>query len=176
MAKRRPKVSEVTMLGAKFIRWGLGLFIFGLIIGYGPLAHYLHGALEQTGEAFLKNVTLWFGCPWTLSVYTVQVGALGMVAIGAVYWLLPADHLDSEARDYTALWLCVAGLIAVFLTGYVGYFVVNAIWPSFYYTPVAIGKNVWLIAQGLSITLFLIGVVLAYMSIRHVTEFQVARS
>jgi len=53
---------------------------------------------------------------------------------------------------------------------------VNAIWPSFYYTPVAMGKNVWLIAQGLSITLYLIGVVLAYMSIRPVTEFQVARS
>jgi hypothetical protein len=176
MAKQIAKVSEVTMLGAQFIRWGLGLFIFGLIIGYGPLAHYLHGALEQTGKAFLENVTLWFGCPWTLSVYTVQVGALGMVAIGAVYWLLPADHLDSEARDYTALWLCVAGLITVFLTGFVGYFVVNAIWPSFYYTPVTTGKNVWLIAQGLSITLYLIGVVLAYMSIRHVTEYQVARS
>jgi hypothetical protein len=176
MARQRPKVSDVTMLGAKFIRWGLGLFIFGLIIGYGPLAHYLHGALEQTGEAFLKNVTLWFGCPWTLSVYTVQVGALSMVAIGAVYWLLPVDHLDSEARDRAALLLCVAGLIGVFLTGYVGYFVVNAIWPSFYYTPVPIGKNVWLIAQGLSLTLYLIGVVLAYMSIRHVTDFQVARS
>ena len=89
-------------------------------------------------------------------------------------WL--KDHLDTEARDHAALWLCVGGLIGIFLTGYVGYFIVNAIWPSFYYTPVAMGKNVWLIAQGLSITLYLIGVVLAYMSIRPVTEFQVARS
>jgi hypothetical protein len=99
-----------------------------------------------------------------------------MVAIGAVYWLLPADKLDVESRDHAALWLCIGGLIAIFLTGYVGYFVVNAIWPSFYYTPVTAGKNVWLIAQGLSVTLYLIGVVLAYMSIRHAKEFQVARS
>ena len=70
----------------------------------------------------------------------------------------------------------MAGLIAVFLTGYVGYFVVNAIWPSFYYVPIKAGKNVWLIAQGLSILLYLIGVVLAYLSICHVTQFGLERS
>jgi len=176
MARETLRINEVTMLGAHFIRWGLGLFIFGLVLGYGPLAHYLHGAMEEVQPAFLKNVTLWFGCPWTLSVYTVQVGALGMVALGAVYWLLPGDRLYAERRDYAALWLCVAGLVAVFLTGYIGYFVVNAIWPSFYYAPVAAGKNVWLAAQGLSITLYLIGIVLAYVSIRHVTEVYVAHS
>ena len=175
MARRIRTVNEVTMIGAKFIHWGLALFIFGLVIGYGPLAHYLHRALEETREAFLKNVTLWFGCPWTLSVYTVQVGSLGMVAIGCVYLHLPTDDLEVEQRDLAALWLCAAGLIATFLTGYIGYFVVNSIWPSFYYTPVKAGKNVWLIDQGLSILLYLIGVVLAYMSIRHVTEFQVER-
>ena len=26
---------------------GLGLFIFGLVIGYGPWLHYMHGALEM---------------------------------------------------------------------------------------------------------------------------------
>jgi hypothetical protein len=175
MARRIQTVNEVTMIGAKFIHWGLALFIFGLVIGYGPLAHYLHGAFEETGEAFLKNVTLWFGCPWTLAVYTVQVGSLGMVAIGCVYLNLPTDELEAEQRDLAALWLCAAGLIAIFLTGYIGYFVVNAIWPSFYYTPIKAGKNVWLIAQGLSILLYLIGVVLAYMSIRHATEFRVER-
>src|SRR5262245_28889542 len=60
-ARQKKTVNEVTMLGTQFIRWGLGLFIFGLIIGYGPLAHYLHGALEEVGPAFLQNVTLWFG-------------------------------------------------------------------------------------------------------------------
>ena len=176
MAAQKPTANEAKILGAKFVRSGLELFIFGLILGYGPLAHYLHGAFEDTGEAFLKNMTLWFACPWTLATYTVQVGALGMVAIGAVYWLLPADNVDIERRDYAALRLCIAGLIAIFLTGYVGYFVVNAIWPSFYDVPVATGKNVWLIAQGLSIALYLIGVVLAYLSIRRATDFEIARA
>ena len=176
MARRVQTVNEVTMLGAKFVQWGLALFIFGLVIGFGPLAHYLHGAFEVTGEAFLKNVTLWFGCPWTLAVYTVQVGSLGMVTIGCVYLQLPSEQLEAEQRDLAALWFCTVGLIATFLTGYIGYFVVNAIWPSFYYTPIKAGKNVWLIAQGLSILLYLIGVALAYMSIRHVTEFRVQRS
>jgi hypothetical protein len=31
-------------VGAKHIRWGIGLFIFGLAIGYVPLAHYMQGA------------------------------------------------------------------------------------------------------------------------------------
>ena len=98
MAAQKPTANEAKILGAKFVRSGLELFIFGLILGYGPLAHYLHGAFEDTGEAFLKNMTLWFACPWTLATYTVQVGALGMVAIGAVYWLLPADNVDIERR------------------------------------------------------------------------------
>ena len=54
MARRIQAVKTVTMIGTKFIHWGLALFIFGIVIGYGPLAHYLHGAFEQTGEAFLK--------------------------------------------------------------------------------------------------------------------------
>ena len=72
-------------VGTKYIRWGLGLFIFGLVIGYGPWLHYMHGALEEVHEAFLKNVTLWFGCPWTLPVYVTQLGGLSMVVIGLCY-------------------------------------------------------------------------------------------
>ena len=44
MARKNQRINEVTLLGINFIRWGLGLFIFGLIIGYSPLVHYLHGA------------------------------------------------------------------------------------------------------------------------------------
>ena len=69
-----------------------------------------------------------------------------MVAIGCVYLHLPTNELEAEQRDLAALWLCAAGLIATFLTGYVGYIVINAIWPSFYYTPIKAGKNIWLIA------------------------------
>lgn len=34
-------------LGSKFIRRGLWLFVFGLVIGFGPWAHCMHGAMEE---------------------------------------------------------------------------------------------------------------------------------
>ena len=84
-------VATPAEVGAKHIRWGLGLFIFGLVIGYIPLAHYMHGSFEPVGEAFLKNVTLWWGCAFTLAVYVAQVGSLAMIAIGLCYVVLARD-------------------------------------------------------------------------------------
>ena len=84
-------VATPAEVGAKYIRWGLGLFVFGLVIGFIPLAHYMHGSFEQVGEAFLKNVTLWWGCAFTLAVYVAQVGSLGMIAIGLCYVVLARD-------------------------------------------------------------------------------------
>src|SRR5262245_4002715 len=62
--------------------------IFGLFLRFGIIAHYLHGAQYPTGEEFLKNVSLWFACPWTLSVYTIQIGSLGMIVCGAILLIL----------------------------------------------------------------------------------------
>ena len=75
MARNNPRINEVTLLSAAFIRWGLGLFIFGLIIGYSPLVHYLHGVLEKMGETTLQNAALWLASP-----YAVQIGGLGQPA------------------------------------------------------------------------------------------------
>jgi hypothetical protein len=172
MATKHSRINEVTLLGIAFIRWGLGLFIFGLIAGYAPLMHYLHGALVEMGETSLPNAALWLTSP-----YAVQIGALGMVSIGAVYGLLPAEKLEAESRDYTALWLCVTGLAAIFATGYLGYFVLNAIWRTYYYRPPSSAEeNVVLIAVGLSAALYMIGVALAYLSILNVTDYKVRRS
>ena len=71
MRDQNPIMKSAHYLGASFIRWGLGLFLFGLFIGFGIIGHYMHGAQYPTGEAFLHNVSLWFACPWTLSVYTI---------------------------------------------------------------------------------------------------------
>jgi hypothetical protein len=164
MARQTPAIDETTILGVRFIRWGLGLFILGLLLGYGPLGHYFRG---PTSVFLDNNEALW---SWTLATHMVQVGALGMVAIGAVYWLLPGDKLETEALDYTAFWLCVVGLIGIFLTGCIGYSVVNAVWPRLDTMVLSVKKYIWLIGQGLSMALYLIGVLLAYLSIRHVTE------
>jgi hypothetical protein len=172
MATEHLRTNEVTLLSVGFIRWGLGLFIFGLIVGYAPLMHYLHRSLVEMGETSLPNAALWLASP-----YAVQIGALGMVSIGAVYGLLPATKLEAESRDYTALWLCVTGLAAIFTTGYLGYFVLNTIWRNYYNRPPSSGEeNIVLIAVGLSAVLYLVGVALAYLSILNVTSYKVRRS
>ena len=39
---RNQAATDASKLGAGFIRWDTAFFIFGLIIGYGPLGHYIH--------------------------------------------------------------------------------------------------------------------------------------
>jgi hypothetical protein len=53
-----------TELGWKFINWGLSLFIVGFLTGYIPILHYIFGGQAGNIEPlFLKNMTLWWGCP-----------------------------------------------------------------------------------------------------------------
>jgi len=52
-----------------------------------------------------------------------------------------------EGLEKSALALCTFALIAIFLTGFVGYFAVNRIWPNFYYSVVKDGEDVWLLMQ-----------------------------
>jgi hypothetical protein len=66
----------------------------------------------------------------TLATVVVLGDALCMVAMGAVHATLaryPAVP-DVGASTAAARWLCTLSLVAIFLTGYVGYFVVDAIW------------------------------------------------
>jgi hypothetical protein len=165
-------------IGAKYVRWGLGLFIFGLISGYGPWLHYMHGALEEVHEAFLKNVTLWFGCPWTLPVYVTQLGGLSMVVIGLCYLAFARDGAMTSISGAERIGpsLCATGIIAEFVFGFPLYFAVNAIWPNFYYTPIEAGKWTWLGIQGACILIYLIGVVCAYGGIKQATHMLEARA
>jgi hypothetical protein len=61
--------------------------------------------------------------------------------------------------------------VAVFLTGYVGYVVVDNVWPAFYCAPVAAGKNAWLSAQALSIALYWLGVLIVTRNVWKMTQF-----
>src|SRR5262245_38037368 len=173
-------VTEATPVdvGTKYIRWGLGLFLFGLVIGYGPWLHYMHGALEEVQPTFLKNVTLWFGCPWTLPSYVAQLGGLGMMAIGLCYLAFARDGAMPTVNGAERIGpaLCALGVLAEFLLGYLGYFVVNAIWPSFYYVPIQAGKWTWLGVQGASIAVYVIGVACAYGGIKRASHVLAARA
>ncbi|MET0632773.1 MAG: hypothetical protein ABWY92_18095 [Xanthobacteraceae bacterium] len=118
-------------------------------------------------KAARRHITLWWACPWTLSVASVQAGGLGMVALGLAQ--LSAARLapgHSTSASSLALWLCVVGLLGVFLVGYPGYFVFDAIWPSFYYSPVAEGKNAWLLWQAFFIAVYFVGAMLMFNAVR----------
>jgi hypothetical protein len=97
----------------------------------------------------------------------VQAGGLGMVALGLAQLIavrLAPGHRDNTG--FAALWLCVIGLVGVFLVGYPGYFVFDAIWPSFYYSPIAAGKNAWLLWQAFFIGVYFVGAVLMFNMVR----------
>ena len=164
-------------IGAKYVRWGLALFVFGLVIGYGPWLHYMHGALEDVHEAFLKNVTLWFGCPWTLPVYVTQLGGLSMVVIGLCYVTFSRDGAMTSVTGSERMGprLCATGIIAEFVFGFPLYFAVNAVWPDFYFTPIAVGKWTWLGTQGACILIYLIGIMCAYGGVKRATHVLEAR-
>lgn len=155
-------------LGTKYIRWGFGLFIFGLVVGFIPLAHYMHGSFEPVEAAFLQRVTLWWGCAFTLAVYVAQVGSLAMIAIGLCYFVFARDGSMTSvtAAERIAPMLCAAGIIAEFVAGVAGYYAVAAVWPNFYYGPVRHGIWVWLGLQGVCIAIYLLGVMHAHAGIR----------
>src|SRR6476660_6949135 len=109
-------------IGAKFAKWGLSLFLFGVFLTFGVVAHYCVGARWPTGELFLQNITLWWACPWTLSVAAVQAGGLGMVALGLTRMAAARASQRGHAPESSwALALCVIGLLGVFAVGYPGY-------------------------------------------------------
>ena len=56
--------------------------------------------------------------------------------------------------------------IAIFFTGYVGDFVIDTIWPSFYYSPVKDGKNVWLLVQ----LAYMVGVIIAASGVKRLSR------
>jgi len=68
--------------------------------------------------------------------------------------------------EKAAVPLCTIALIAMFLTGYLGYFVVDALWLTFYYTPLTDGKNVWLGLRLACMAVYAVGVGIALNDLR----------
>ena len=152
-------------LGSKFTRWGLGLFVLGFALGFIPILHYIHGAVAgDVGPAFLKNMTLWWGCPAVLMEYTLKTGGLGMVAIGLCYIVLPraGSAIAVSGSERMAPGLCLAGLLGATVYMAVGYVVCNMIWPNFYFAHVETGKDVWLAGQLAGITVYFYGIAVAF--------------
>jgi hypothetical protein len=161
-----------TALSWKFIRWGLGLFITGFLTGFIPILHYMVGAQAgDVGPDFLRNITLWWGCPAILAELTLKTGGLGMVAIGFCYQAIVRQGTSPtvSSHERVAPVLCAFGLIATLVSAAAGYVICNCFWPNFFFDAVPAGKNVWLAAQGLSIAVYVVGVCYAVGGIRRAT-------
>jgi hypothetical protein len=162
-----------TELGWRFIHWGLGLFITGFLVGYVPILHYINGALAgDVGPVFLKNMTLWWGCPGILAEMTLKAGSLGMVAIGLCYLAAALQGTSSDISNHErlAVTLCAYGLIAELVTAAAGYVICDLLWPNFYFEPVQAGKNTWLVLQGVSIAVFVLGAFYAVAGVRRASR------
>jgi len=165
--------ATVSGLGWQFITWGLGLFITGFLTGFVPILHYIHGAIAgDVGPVFLKNMTLWWGCPAVLVELTLKTGGLGMVAIGLAYLAAGRQGASSSIsrNERLALRLCSYGLIAMLVCAAVGYVVCNRLWPNFYFAPVQAGKNIWLAAQGLCVAVVFAGFCYAFGGMRRLAR------
>src|SRR4051794_17108333 len=108
-----------TTLSWQFIRWGLALFITGFLTGFIPIGHYMIGAIAgDVGPDFLRNITLWWGCPAVLAELTLKTGGLGMIAVGFCYQAVirqdPSVAISSHER--IAPVLCAFGLIATLIS------------------------------------------------------------
>jgi hypothetical protein len=66
--------------------------------------------------------------------------------------------------------LCAYGLIAELVTAGAGYAICVYIWGNFYFGATDPGKNVWLIGQGLSIAVYVVGLFYAVAGVRRAAE------
>ncbi len=111
-------------LALRFIRWGTGLLVLGLITGYGPLGHYLMGGSIPS-------------CPAApVHGHSILLGWVGMTLFGLVYRALPnwsggkPPALGLARAHFTC---CVVGMLGAFANGTFGYAILKLVNDGFYY-------------------------------------------
>ncbi len=141
----------------RFIRWGMGLTLLGLVTGYFPLFHYL-----------MKDSLP--SCPTApVHGHTILLSFVGMPIFGLLYGALPS-WMNGAAPPLGLVrahfWLAVAGIIGVCLNGTIVYEVLGHAQDEFYYTGTEgqAVRNLWFAIDGAFLTLYGIGcVVLLYV-------------
>ena len=149
-------------LALRFIRWSTGLLLLGLLTGYGPLGHYLHGGVEVA-------------CPWApVHGHVGLLGWIGMTLFGLVYQAIPrwANGRSPSLRLAKAhFYMCVTAVLGVLVNGIIGYRVLDLISPSFYYVPNKQVLNLWLSIDGVFLSLYGLGCVLFLIVVVHSTDY-----
>ncbi len=135
-------------ISLRFVRWGTALLVLGVVSGYGPLGHYLHGGVEVA-------------CPWApIHGHIVLLGWVGFTLFGLVYRALPdwgTPRPNAVQLAMTHFWLSVASVLGLLLNGIVGYRLIDRLSPGFYYQPDEAKLRLWLSIDGAFLTLFTIG-------------------
>ena len=152
-------------LALRFIRWSTGFLVVGLLTGYGPLAHYLHGGVEVA-------------CPWApVHGHVSLLGWLGMAVFGLVYKQLPSwsNGASPSLRLARAHFLaCLGGVLGVYANGIFGYRALNLVSDGFYYVPDTKVLNLWLSIDGAFLSLYGVGCVLFLIVVFSSTRYPVS--
>ncbi len=134
----------------KFVRWGMGLSVLGIVTGYFPLGHYLmKDALPSCPTAPVHG-------------HTILLSFVGMTMFGLAYRALPAwmGKSDPPLRLIRLhFWLTVIGVLGVSVNGTIGYEILGAFQPDFYYIGAEAQsvRNLWFAIDGAFLTLYAAG-------------------
>jgi cbb3-type cytochrome oxidase subunit 1 len=149
-------------IGLRFVRWGAGFLLLGLGTGYGPLGHYLMGGVAVA-------------CPWApVHAHVALLGWVGMTLFGLVYSAVPAwanGAPPAIGLARTHFYICVAGVVGVWLNGIVGYRILDAMSDGFYYTPNTPMLNLWLSIDGVFLSLYGVGCLLFLVAVLRSTRY-----
>lgn len=149
-------------LALRFIRWSAGFLVLGLLTGYGPLGHYLHGGVEVA-------------CPWApVHGHVALLGWLGMAVFGLVYRALPdwaGGAMPGLALPRAHFYCCVVGVLGVLANGIFGYRLLGHLYGRFYYEPNKTVLNLWLSIDGLFLSLYGLGCVLFLLVVLRSTRY-----
>lgn len=138
-------------ISLRFVKVGTALLVLGLLTGYGPLHHYLHGGVEVA-------------CPWApVHGHVALLGWIGLTLFGLVYraladWGTPGPNAARLAAGH--FWLSLVSVLGVWGNGIFGYRTIDRLSPGFYYTPDEEKLRLWLSIDGWFLTLYAVGGIL----------------
>jgi heme/copper-type cytochrome/quinol oxidase subunit 1 len=150
-------------LSLRFVRWGTGLMILGLLTGYGPLGHYLSSGVEHA-------------CPWApVHGHTALLGWIGMTIFGLVYRAIPSwsNGRTTEFKlGSIQFYLSVIAVLGVYANGIFGYRILDRISPDFFYIPNKETLNLWLTIDGIFLSLYGVGCLLFLVVLMKSTAYK----
>jgi hypothetical protein len=156
-------VDSMSNWALKFIRWGAGLTVLGLVTGYFPLGHYLMlGAIPSCPSAPVHG-------------HTILLSFVGMTLFGLTYRALPAWIAGEPPLRLVRwhFWLAVVGVLGVVANGTIGYSIIGAIDSGFYYAaagPAAL-RNLWFAIDGLFLTIYAAGCIVFLYVVKSKTRY-----